>query len=163
MLRSQCCRRHRRKIQSIDRLSPPVVIASVPFVESRSCRRRRRRRCNEERGSPRGQSRDPNVRERVREEEDGGAHRGSNERRRRPRLGGRCCDWCPGRRWRCSTTGRLAPFGCSRPKPTGIFASREELRARRALVSFVLFLPVDDDLYDLLPPLYDPWSRWIAT
>ena len=165
MLRSQCCRRHRRKIQSIDRLSPPVIIASVPFVDSRRCHRRRHRRCNEEEEEEeeeqRGQSR-----ERDRDEEDRGINEQQRRRRRvcRSRLGGRCCDWCPARRLRCSTTSRLASFDCSRPKPAGIFASREELRARRALVSFVLFLPVDDDLHDLLPPLYyDPWPRWIAT
>lgn len=160
VLRSQCCRRHRRKIQTIARLSPPVVIASVPFVESRRCHR------NEERESHHSQPRDASVRDGVREEE--ATHQGNNERRRRrrvccSRLGSRCCDRCPARRLRYSTTSRLAPFCCSRPKRAGIFALREELRARRALVSFVLFLPEDDDSYDLLLPLYEPWSRWITT
>lgn len=151
VLRSQCCRRHRRKIQTIARLSPPVIVASVPFVESR-------RKCHpEEERSPRGN--------RSRDGRCGGTRHGNNERRRRrvccTRLGNRCCDRCPGRRWRCSTIGRLASFN-SRPKRgEASFTCREELHARRALVSFVLFLPADDDSYDLLSPLYDPWSRWI--
>lgn len=162
MLRSQCCRRHRRKIQTIARLSSPVVIASVPFVESRRCHR------NEEReSSHHSQPRDASVRGGVREEE--ATHQGNNERRRRrrrvcrSRLGSRCCNRCSTRRLRYSTTNRLAPFCCSRPKRGGIFTSREELRARRALVSFVLFLPEDDDSYDLLLPFYETWLRWITT
>lgn len=158
VLRSQCCRRHRRKIQTIARLSPPVVVASVPFVESR------RKWHPEEERPPRGdRSRDG----RGGDGRCGGAREGNNERRRRRRrrvccLGNRCCDRWPGRRWRCSTIGRPASFN-SRPKRGEAFTCREELHARRALVSFVLFLPADDDSYDLLSPLYDPWPRWITT
>lgn len=158
VLRSQCCRRHRRKIQTIARLSPPVVVASVPFVESR------RKWHPEEERPPRGdRSRDG----RGGDGRCGGAREGNNERRRRrrvccTRLGNRCCDRWPGRRWRCSTIGRPALFN-SRPKRGEAFTCREELHARRALVSFVLFLPADDDSYDLLSPLYDPWPRWITT
>lgn len=40
VVRSQRCRRHHRKIQTIARLSPPVIIASALFVEARGgCRR----------------------------------------------------------------------------------------------------------------------------
>lgn len=158
VLRSQCCRRHRRKIQTIARLSPPVVVASVPFVESR------RKWHPEEERPPRGdRSRDG----RGGDGRCGGAREGNNERRRRrrvccTRLGNRCCDRWPGRRWRCSTIGRPASFN-SRPKRGEAFTCRKELHARRALVSFVLFLPADDDSYDLLSPLYDPWPRWITT
>lgn len=158
VLRSQCCRRHRRKIQTIARLSPPVVVASMPFVESR------RKWHPEEERPPRGdRSRDG----RGGDGRCGGAREGNNERRRRrrvccTRLGNRCCDRWPGRRWRCSTIGRPASFN-SRPKRGEAFTCREELHARRALVSFVLFLPADDDSYDLLSPLYDPWPRWITT
>lgn len=158
VLRSQCCRRHHRKIQTIARLSPPVVVASVPFVESR------RKWHPEEERPPRGdRSRDG----RGGDGRCGGAREGNNERRRRRRrrvccLGNRCCDRWPGRRWRCSTIGRPASFN-SRPKRGEAFTCREELHARRALVSFVLFLPADDDSYDLLSPLYDPWPRWITT
>lgn len=158
VLRSQCCRRHRRKIQTIARLSPPVVVASVPFVESR------RKWHPEKERPPRGdRSRDG----RGGDGRCGGAREGNNERRRRrrvccTRLGNRCCDRWPGRRWRCSTIGRPASFN-SRPKRGEAFTCREELHARRALVSFVLFLPADDDSYDLLSPLYDPWPRWITT
>ena len=164
MLRSQCCRRHRRKIQTIARLSPPVIVASVPFVESR------REECHpeEEPRSPRG-NRSPREDGRC-----GGTRHGNNECRRHRRRRrvcctrpgcDRCCDRWPGRRWGCSTIGRLASFN-SRPKRRGeaSFTRREGLHApRRALVSFVLFLPADDDSYDLLSPLHDPWSRWITT
>lgn len=158
VLRSQCCRRHRRKIQTIARLSPPVVVASVPFVESR-----RKWHPEEERPLRGDRSRDG----RGGDGRCGGAREGNNERRRRrrvccTRLGNRCCDRWPGRRWRCSTIGRPASFN-SRPKRGEAFTCREELHARRALVSFVLFLPADDDSYDLLSPLYDPWPRWITT
>lgn len=159
VLRSQCCRRHRRKIQTIARLSPPVIVASVPFVESR-------RECHpeEEPRSPRG-NRSPREDGRC-----GGTRHGNNECRRHRRRRRVCCtrpgcDRWPGRRWGCSTIGRLASFN-SRPKRRGeaSFTRREGLHApRRALVSFVLFLPADDDSYDLLSPLHDPWSRWITT
>lgn len=160
VLRSQCCRRHRRKIQTIARLSPPVIVASVPFVESR------REECHpeEEPRSPRG-NRSPREDGRC-----GGTRHGNNECRRHRRRRRVCCtrpgcDRWPGRRWGCSTIGRLASFN-SRPKRRGeaSFTRREGLHApRRALVSFVLFLPADDDSYDLLSPLHDPWSRWITT
>lgn len=141
VLRSQCCRRHRRKIQTIARLSTPVVITSVPFVEPRRCHREDDHQEEPDQQNSRGCR----------------AHRGNNSRRRRrfccTRLGSRCCDRCTGRRWRCSMTGHLLG---SRPK-------RRMSASRESLVSFVLFLPEDDDSYDILLPLSDLCSRCITT
>lgn len=152
MLRAQCCSRHRRTIETIARLSSPVVVTAL-FSEPSGRRRRRRR-----------------------DQEDDRRRGGRNDGRRRRRRGvccaghgggGGCRDRCPWRRWRrcgAPTTGRAAPP----PSPPHaarrcVFSSREELRARRCpLVSFVLFLPADDDPSDDDPLLLPLSDRWIA-
>lgn len=60
VVRSQRCRRHHRKIQTIARLSPPVVIASALFVEARGCRR----------GSKKDPPREHEARERNKKKDD---------------------------------------------------------------------------------------------
>lgn len=170
VVRSQRCRRHHRKIQTIARLSPPVVIASALFVEARGCRRgseddpelskRKLRSRKEKKDKKNEEGREGENDEDVNEDEEA-ARRGIRYRFRRDRRGrsrGSCqgssrfLEDRQGRRWRRFVPG-LTAFRArfnrveSRPKRLASFASRE--RESRALIPFVLLLPDEDhDRYE---------------
>lgn len=133
VVRSQRCRRHHRKIQTIARLSPPVVIASALFVEARGCRRgskkdpprkyeaREKKKKKDYTAHDESKKNDDDAADDDKEDEDEAARRGirSNNfgRRRRcvrsrgscPRLSRFLEDHRQGRRWRRFGPG-LAPF-----------------------------------------------------
>lgn len=149
VLRSRCCRRHHRKIQTIARLSTPVVITSALFVKPGS-----RDRCEEHRERPDERA----VRRRGSlENNETRRPRGSRCRYHRVRLRAtRSCEKrLPGRRWRPSATD---PF-CTRKDSSRHkreFVSHDDLRARRNLLSFLLSLPSEVS-YDLILPLASPY------
>lgn len=171
IVRSRCCHRHHRKIQTIVRLSPPAVFTSALLVE----RRRGLCRCEEDHQDAEEEAAEPGRDVAV-------ADIGRARRR------GRCCCCCC-RQPRPATTAGLSPekrppgrrrsrFACplhghrgrrrrskeagERPRPR-----RGAPRARRTtLVSFVLSLP-SDVFYDPCRPLAGtadaPCPRWIVT
>lgn len=175
IIRSQCCHRHHRKIQTIARLSPPAVFTSALFVERRGGRGHR-----EEDQDTEEEAAEPGLDVSV---ADIGRARFPSGRR------GECCCRCPrpprtaaktaglspekrppGRRWICSG----CPYhGCRtrhrRGKDTGERSRlrRGAPRARRTLLSFVLSLPSDVSC-DLCPLIagtgvLPSCPRWIVT
>lgn len=175
VVRSQRCRRHHRKIQTIARLSPPVVIASALFVEARGCRRgseddpklsKRKLRSKKEKKDKRNEEGNEGEKDEDVNEDYVAARRGIRSRfcrDRRCRGRGSChgssrfLEDRQGRRWRRFVPGPAA-FRArfnrveSRPKRlASSFASREQ--ESRALIPFVLLLPDEDqdgdDPFDL--------------
>ncbi|KAG7213596.1 hypothetical protein KM043_002849 [Ampulex compressa] len=180
VLRSRRCRCHHRKIQTIARLSPPAVITSVLLVES-GCRHRYEedRKVEEEEAEAEAEAEEEEEKRQQQQQEQRQGRQADRPRRPRGRRGleGQCGRRSAvrfhrkrpaRRRWKSSadlpafSTHLLPRF--SRPK-RGLFASREELRARRPLASLVLSLPWDFP-HDLLLPLILgdlalPCLRWL--